>query len=87
MNKKEFVKSIRAKLDKLGVVENGCYNLNLELIKGKRLSWVSHKQVMISVQIMGSLWKNRRYPIYSKEINYALLSIINKELEDVLNKC
>ena len=87
MNKKEFVESIRAKLDKLGVVENGCYNLNLELIKGKRLSWVSHKQVMISVQIMGSLWKNRRYPIYSKEINYALLSIINRELEDVLNKC
>ena len=87
MNKKEFVESIRAKLNELGVAENGCYNLNLELIKGKRLSWVSHKQVMISVQIMGSLWKNRRYPIYSKEINYALLSIINKELEDVLNKC
>ena len=87
MNKKEFVESIRAKLNELGVAENGCYNLNLELIKGKRLSWVSHKQVMISVQIMGSLWKNRRYPIYSKEINYALLSIINRELEDVLNKC
>lgn len=87
MNKKEFVESIRAKLNELGVREGGCYNLNLELIKGKRLSWVSHKQVMISVQIMGSLWKNRRYPIYSKEINYALLSIINKELEDVLNKC
>ena len=87
MNKKEFVESIRAKLDKLGVKKDGCYNLNLELIKGKRLSWVSHKQVMISVQIMGSLWKNRRYPIYSKEINYALLSIINRELEDVLNKC
>ena len=87
MNKKEFVESIRAKLDKLGVVENGCHNLNLELVKGKKLSWVSRTQVMISVQIMGSLWKNRRYPIYSKEINYAVLSIINRELEDVLNKC
>ncbi len=80
MNKKEFVEAIRAKLNELGVAENGCHNLNLELIKGKKLSWVSRTQVMISVQIMGSLWKNRRYPIYSKEINHTLLSIIYNEL-------
>ena len=80
MSKKEFVESIRTKLNELGVSESGCYNLNLELSKGKRISWVSRNQVMISTQIMGSLWKNVRYPIYSKTINYALLSIINYEL-------
>ena len=80
MSKKEFVESIRTKLNELGVSESGCYNLNLELSKGKRISWVSRNQVMISTQIMGSLLKNVRYPIYSKTINYALLSIINYEL-------
>lgn len=83
MSKKEFVESIRTKLNELGVREGGCYNLNHEFSKGMRISWVSHKQVMISKQIMGSLWKNVRYPIYSKTISIALLSIINYELENI----
>ena len=82
MNKKELVESIRTKLNELGVSKDGCYNLNLELSKGKRISWVSRSQVMISTQIMGSVWKNKRYPIYSKTITYLLLAIINKELNN-----
>ena len=80
MSKIAVVKQIKEKLNALGVSENGCHNLNIELSNGNKISWVSRTQVMLNVPLGGALSKNRRYPLYSKVIDSSLLNIINDNL-------
>lgn len=80
MSKKSIVNEIIAKLKNLGVTKSGCHNLNIELPNGDKLSWVSYTQVMISVKIKSSLFRNKRYPLYSKQIDGDMLNLISSRL-------
>lgn len=80
MSKKTIVNEIIAKLKKLGVTKSGCHNLDIELPNGNKLNWVGYTQVMISVKIEGALLRNKRYPLYSKDIDINMLNLINERL-------
>ena len=73
MSKKAIVNEIKSKI-------GNHRNLNIELPNGDKLSWVSSTQVMISVKIDGSLFRNKRYPLYSKEVDINMLNLINSNL-------
>lgn len=80
MNKKSIVNEIVAKLTKLGISKDGCHNLDIELPNGNRLNWVGYRQIMISVKIKSSLFRNKRYPLYSKNVDADMLNLINSKL-------
>lgn len=80
MSKKSIVNEIIAKLKKLGVIKGGCHNLDIELPNGNKLSWVGYTQVMISVKIKSNLFRNKRYPLYSKNVDADMLNLINSKL-------
>ena len=80
MSKKSIVNEIIAKLKKLGVTKSGCHNLDIELSNGDKLSWVGYTQVMISIKINDGLFRNKRYPLYSKDIDINMLNLINERL-------
>ena len=80
MSKKAVIEEIRKKLTKLGISRGMCRSIDTELPNGNKLNWVSQTQVMISVKIKGSLFRNKRYPIYSKEIDADMLNLINSRL-------
>ena len=80
MNKKTIVNEITAKLTKLGISKDGCHNLDIELPNGNKLSWVGYRQIMISVKIKSSLFRNKRYPLYSKNVDADMLNLINSKL-------
>ena len=73
MNKKAIVNEIKSKI-------GNHHNLNIELPNGNKLNWVSPTQIMISVKIDGSLFRNKRYPLYSKEVDINMLNLINSNL-------
>lgn len=80
MSKKSIVEEIRKKLTKLGISRNMCRNIDTELPNGNKLSWVSQTQVMISVKIKSSLFRNKRYPLYSKDVDADMLNLISSKL-------
>ena len=80
MSKKSIVNEIIAKLTKLGIPKDGSHNLGIELPNGNKLSWVGYTQVMISVKIKSSLFRNKRYPLYSKNVDADMLNLINSKL-------
>ena len=80
MTKKAIVNEIIAKLKKLGVTKTGCHSLDIELPNGNKLNWVGYTQVMISVKIKSALYRNKRYPLYSKNVNADMLNLINSKL-------
>ena len=80
MSKKTIVNEIIAKLKKLGVTKSGCHNLDIELPNGDKLSWVGYTQVMVSVKIKDSLFRNKRYPLYSKNVDADMLNLISSKL-------
>lgn len=80
MSKKSVVEEIRKKLTKLGISRNMCRNIDTELPNGNKLSWVSQTQVMISVKIKDNLFRNKRYPLYSKNVDADMLNLINSKL-------
>ena len=80
MNKKSIVNEIIVKLTKLGISKDGCHNLDIELPNGNRLNWVGYRQIMISVKIKSSLFRNKRYPLYSKNVDADMLNLINSKL-------
>ena len=80
MSKIAVVKQIKEKLNALGVSENGCHNLNIELPNGNKINWVSRTQVMVSIKIGSATYKNIRNPLYSKAVNLELLNLINENL-------
>ena len=80
MSKKSIVNEIIAKLKKLGVTKGGCHSLDIELPNGDKLSWVGYTQVMISVKIKSNLFRNKRYPLYSKNVDADMLNLINSKL-------
>ena len=73
MGKKTIVNEIKSKI-------GNHRNLNIELPNGDKLSWVSPTQVMISVKIDDALFRNKRYPLYSKEVDANMLSLINESI-------
>jgi hypothetical protein len=81
MSKKEIVNEIIAKLKSLGVDKDGCQMLNIELPSGNKLSWVGYNQIMISVRLGGALFRNKRYRLYSKDVDENMLNLINKNLK------
>jgi hypothetical protein len=80
MSKKTIVNEIIAKLKKLGVTKSGCHSLDIELPNGNKLNWVGYTQVMISVKVKDSLFRNKRYPLYSKNVDADMLNLINSKL-------
>lgn len=80
MSKKSIVNEITTKLTKLGIPKGGCHNLDIELPNGNRLSWVGYRQIMISVKILSNLFRNKRYPLYSKNVDVNMLNLINSAL-------
>ena len=77
MSKKAVIEEIRKKLTKLGISRDMCRNIDMWLPNGNKLNWVSQTQVMISVKIEGALFRNKRYPLYSKDIDINMLNLIN----------
>ena len=77
MSKKAVVEEIRKKSTKLGISRDMCRNIETELPNGNKLNWVSQTQVMISVKIEGALFRNKRYPLYSKDVDINMLNLIN----------
>lgn len=80
MSKKAVVEEIRKKLTKLGISRDMCRNIDTELPNGNKLNWVSQTQVKISVKIDGALFRGKRYPLYSKDVDINLLNLINERL-------
>ena len=80
MSKKSIVNEIIEKLKSRNVPKDGCANLNIELSNGNKLSWVGYRQVMVSIHINGAVFKNKRYPLYSKSIDERMLKMINSKL-------
>lgn len=80
MSKIAVIREIRTKLQNLGTDKNGCQNLNIELPNGNKLSWVGFNQLMVSVRLGGTLYRNKRYPLYSKHIDVDMLNLINSRL-------
>ena len=80
MSTKAVIEEIRKNLTKLGISRNMCRNINTNLPNGNKLNWVSQTQVMISIQINESLFRNKRYPLYSKDIDINMLNLINERL-------
>jgi hypothetical protein len=80
MSKKTIVNEIIGKLKKLGVAKYGCHNLDIELPNGDKLGWLGYTQVMVSAKINGSLFRNKRFPLYSKEIDADMLNLISSRL-------
>jgi hypothetical protein len=80
MSKKAVIEEIRKKLTKLGISRDMCRNIDTELPNGNKLNWVSQTQVMISVKIKSNLFRNKRYPIYSKNVDADMLNLINSKL-------
>ena len=81
MSKKSITNEIKTKLAKLGVGNDGCHNLDIALSNGDRISWVGYNQVMISHKVRSATYRNKRYPLYSKEITLDLLNAINSRLD------
>lgn len=80
MNKKTIVNEITAKLTKLGVSKDGCHNLDIELPNGNKLNWVGYRQIMISEKIDSALYRNKKFPLYSKNVDADMLNLINSKL-------
>jgi hypothetical protein len=82
MSKKAVIEEIHKKLTKLGISRDMCRNIDTELPNGNNLNWVSHTQVMISVKIksLSSTFRNKRYPLYSKDVSINMLNLINERL-------
>ena len=80
MSKKSIVNEITTKLTKLGISKDGCHNLDIEFPNGNRLNWVGYRQIMISVKIDGALYRNKRFPLYSKGVDANMLNLINSAL-------
>lgn len=87
MSKKEIVNQIKKRLTELGVTQNGCQNLNI-LIRGSKdlVAWVGYTQIMVSKQIKPHLYRNKRYALYSKDVDIDLLTKINKKLSKKITK-
>ena len=83
MSKKAIVNEITAKLKDLGTDKDGCQELNIELPNGNKLSWVGYTQVMIGIRLGGSLFRNKRYRLYSKDIDENMLNLINEKLKKI----
>ena len=81
MSKKAIVNEIIAKLKSLGTDKDGCQMLDIELPSGNKLSWVGYNQVMISVRLEDALFRNKRYRLYSKDVDENMLNLINKNLK------
>jgi hypothetical protein len=62
------------------VDKDTCRNIDTNLPNGNKLSWVSQTQVMISVKIKDSLFRNKRYPLYSKNVDADMLNLISSKL-------
>lgn len=80
MAKIDIVKEIKRKLSGLGVSEGGCYNLNINLPNGDRINWVGYNQVMVGHKIDTATYRNKRYPLYSKQMTSELLTLIEKKM-------
>lgn len=80
MAKIEIVKEIKRKLKDLGVSEGGCYNLNIILPNGDKINWVGYNQVMVGHKIATAAYRNKRYPLYSKQMTSELLTLIEEKL-------
>ena len=80
MSKIAVIREIALKLHDLGVASEGCETLDIKLPNGNNLAWVSESEVMISVKIGSNLYRNKRYPIYSKYVDIDLLNLINNSL-------
>jgi hypothetical protein len=80
MSKKAVIEEIRKKLTKLGISRGMCRNIDTKLPNGNNLNWVSQTQVMISVKIKGVLFRGKRYPLYSKDVDINMLNLINERL-------
>ena len=65
MSKKSVVEEIKNRLAKISISKDGCYILNITLPNGNKLAWVGYTQIMISVKIQNSLYRNKRFPLYS----------------------
>ena len=81
MSKKSIVNQIRAKLTYMGVSKDGCKELNIQLPNGNKIEWVGYNQVQIGVKIASATFRNKRYPIYSKEMTEDMLNTINNRLD------
>jgi len=80
MSKKSIVNEITAKLAKLGVPKDGCHNLDIELSNGDKLAWVGYRQMMVNIKIGNALYRNKRFPLYSKGVDVNMLNLINSKL-------
>ena len=80
MSKKSIVNEITTKLTKLGISKDGCYNLDIELSNGDKLAWVGYYQIMVNTKIDGALYRNKRFPLYSKGVDVNMLNLINSKL-------
>ena len=80
MSKKSIVNEITTKLTKLGISKDGCHNLDIELPNGNRLHWVGYRQMMVNIKIGDALYRNKRFPLYSKGIDTNMLNLINSAL-------
>ena len=81
MTKKSIVNEIIEKLKSRDITKDGCAGLEIPLVNGDRIGWVGYNQVMISHKIGRATYRNKRYPLYSKEITLDLLKAINSRLE------
>ena len=82
MSKKEIVNQIKKRLTELGVTKGGCQNLNITLPSNNKLAWVSYTQIQISVKVKEPLYRNKRYGLYSKDVDLTLLELILNNLKE-----
>ena len=80
MSKKSIVNEIIEKLKSRNITKDGCAPLEIPLLNGDRIAWVGYRQVMISHKTNGALRRNKRYPLYSKNVDADMLNLINSKL-------
>ena len=80
MTKKSIVNEIIEKLKSRNITKDGCANLEIPLVNGDRIAWASYTQVMINHKIATATYRNKRYPLYSKQMTIDLLEAINSRL-------
>ena len=81
MTKKSIVNEIIEKLKSRNITKSGCVLLEIPLVNGDRIAWVGYRQVMINHKIGIAIYRNKRYPLYSKTMTMDLLETINSRLE------
>ena len=74
--KKQLVEKIKALLDRLNIIKDGCANINQ-----CDIMWVSRTQVLKRKCLSGNLFRNKRYPLYSKQVTKDELELILSNLE------